>query len=85
MDAPLDDANVQRFCALLDELTKITQTKFIIIKIKLIFSREKVVQIVHSTKKGEKVEEFYLHFFKFYTYHFFFQILHLPFLAWCVR
>ena len=31
VDAPLDDANVQRFCALLDELTKITQTKFIII------------------------------------------------------
>ena len=31
VDAPLDDANVNRFCALLDELTKITQTKFIII------------------------------------------------------
>ena len=31
MDAPLDDANVTRFCALLDELTKITETKFIII------------------------------------------------------
>ncbi len=31
VDAPLDDANVTRFCALLDELTKITQTKFIII------------------------------------------------------
>ena len=29
--APLDDANVTRFCALLDELTKITDTKFIII------------------------------------------------------
>ncbi len=31
VDAPLDDANVTRFCGLLDELTKITQTKFIII------------------------------------------------------
>ena len=31
VDAPLDDANVTRFCALLDELTKITQTRFIII------------------------------------------------------
>ena len=31
VDAPLDDANVTRFCALLDELTMITKTKFIII------------------------------------------------------
>ncbi len=31
VDAPLDDANVTRFCGLLDELTKITNTKFIII------------------------------------------------------
>ena len=31
VDAPLDDANVTRFCALLDELTKITNTKFVII------------------------------------------------------
>ncbi len=31
VDAPLDDANVTRFCALLDDLTKITNTKFIII------------------------------------------------------
>ena len=31
VDAPLDDANVTRFCELLDELTKITKTKFIII------------------------------------------------------
>ena len=31
VDAPLDDANVTRFCALLEELTKITETKFIII------------------------------------------------------
>ena len=31
VDAPLDDANVTRFCALLNELTKITKTKFIII------------------------------------------------------
>ena len=31
VDAPLDDANVTRFCALLDELIKTTQTKFIII------------------------------------------------------
>ena len=31
VDAPLDDANVKRFCNLLDELTKITQTRFIIV------------------------------------------------------
>ena len=31
VDAPLDDANVTRFCELLDDLTKITNTKFIII------------------------------------------------------
>ena len=31
VDAPLDDANVTRFCSLLEELTKITKTKFIII------------------------------------------------------
>ena len=31
VDAPLDDANVTRFCGLLDELAKITKTKFIII------------------------------------------------------
>ena len=31
VDAPLDDANVTRFCSLLDELTKTTKTKFIII------------------------------------------------------
>ena len=31
VDAPLDDANVTRFCSLLEELTKITETKFIII------------------------------------------------------
>ncbi len=31
VDAPLDDANVTRFCNLLNELTKITNTKFIIV------------------------------------------------------
>ncbi len=31
VDAPLDDANVTRFCSLLDELSKITRTRFIII------------------------------------------------------
>ena len=31
VDAPLDDANVTRFCNLLEELTKITDTKFIIV------------------------------------------------------
>ena len=31
VDAPLDDANVTRFCSLLTELTKITSTKFIIV------------------------------------------------------
>ena len=29
VDAPLDDANVTRFCNLLDELTKITKTRFV--------------------------------------------------------
>ena len=31
VDAPLDDANVTRFCNLLDELVRITRTKFIIV------------------------------------------------------
>jgi len=31
VDAPLDDANVTRFCNLLEQLTKITSTKFIIV------------------------------------------------------
>ncbi len=31
VDAPLDDANVTRFCSLLEELTKITNTKFVIV------------------------------------------------------
>ena len=31
VDAPLDDANVSRFCNLLDELTKITSTRFVIV------------------------------------------------------
>ena len=31
VDAPLDDANVTRFCSLLDQLISITKTKFIII------------------------------------------------------
>ena len=33
VDAPLDDANVTRFCSLLEELIKITNTKFIIVSI----------------------------------------------------
>ncbi len=31
VDAPLDDANVTRFCGLLEELIKITNTKFVIV------------------------------------------------------
>ena len=31
VDAPLDDANVERFCGLLDEMTRKTQTRFMII------------------------------------------------------
>ncbi|MEQ8355063.1 MAG: chromosome segregation protein SMC [Kiloniellaceae bacterium] len=31
VDAPLDDANVDRFCALVDELTRITSTRFLVI------------------------------------------------------
>ena len=32
VDAPLDDANVTRFCDLLDEMNDRTQTRFLIIK-----------------------------------------------------
>ncbi|MEM9095249.1 MAG: hypothetical protein AAGC62_09795 [Pseudomonadota bacterium] len=31
VDAPLDDANVTRFCELLDEMTRRTRTRFLII------------------------------------------------------
>ncbi len=31
VDAPLDDANVERFCNLLDEMTRLTQTRFLVI------------------------------------------------------
>ena len=31
VDAPLDDANVARFCDLLDEMTERTDTRFLII------------------------------------------------------
>jgi chromosome segregation protein len=31
VDAPLDDANVERFCNLLDEMTRLTATKFLVI------------------------------------------------------
>ena len=31
VDAPLDDANVERFCAMMDEMTKATDTRFMII------------------------------------------------------
>ena len=31
VDAPLDDANVMRFCDLLDEMTRRTETRFLII------------------------------------------------------
>jgi len=31
VDAPLDDANVTRFCNLLEELNKITNTRFVIV------------------------------------------------------
>ena len=31
MDAPLDDHNVERFCDMLDEMTKSTDTRFVII------------------------------------------------------
>lgn len=31
VDAPLDDANVERFCNLLDEITRMTETRFLII------------------------------------------------------
>jgi chromosome segregation protein len=31
VDAPLDDANVERFCNLLDEMTRLTETRFLVI------------------------------------------------------
>ncbi|MFZ5608319.1 MAG: chromosome segregation SMC family protein [Pseudomonadota bacterium] len=31
VDAPLDDANVERFCNLLDEMTRLTETRFLIV------------------------------------------------------
>ncbi|MGH6887804.1 MAG: chromosome segregation protein SMC [Rhizomicrobium sp.] len=31
VDAPLDDANVERFCNLLDEMTRLTETRFVVI------------------------------------------------------
>ncbi|MCP1337585.1 chromosome segregation protein SMC [Futiania mangrovi] len=31
VDAPLDDANVERYCALLEEMTKLTDTRFLVI------------------------------------------------------
>lgn len=31
VDAPLDDANVERFCVMMDEMTRITQTRFLTI------------------------------------------------------
>ena len=31
VDAPLDDANVDRFCNMLDEMTRLTQTRFLVI------------------------------------------------------
>ena len=29
VDAPLDDANIERFCNLMDEMTKLTETRFL--------------------------------------------------------
>ncbi|MCC2112185.1 MAG: AAA family ATPase, partial [Hyphomicrobiales bacterium] len=31
VDAPLDDANVERFCDLVDEMTRLTETRFVIV------------------------------------------------------
>src|SRR5690606_6015240 len=31
VDAPLDDANIERFCGLLDELAKTTRTRFLVV------------------------------------------------------
>jgi chromosome segregation protein len=31
IDAPLDDANVERFCALMDSMTQRTETRFVVI------------------------------------------------------
>ena len=31
VDAPLDDANVERFCALLDDMRERTETRFVVV------------------------------------------------------
>ena len=31
VDAPLDDANVERYCNLINEMTKVTDTRFLVI------------------------------------------------------
>jgi chromosome segregation protein len=31
VDAPLDDSNVERFCNLLDEMVRLTDTRFLVI------------------------------------------------------
>ncbi|MCW5606266.1 MAG: hypothetical protein KIT18_17125, partial [Burkholderiales bacterium] len=31
VDAPLDDANVDRFCTLLDAITRMTDTRFVVV------------------------------------------------------
>jgi chromosome segregation protein len=31
VDAPLDDANVERFCNLLDQMTQLTNTRFLVV------------------------------------------------------
>ena len=48
----IDDANVTRFCALLDELTKITNTKFIIITHRTLMSRMHRLYGVTMPEKG---------------------------------
>ena len=52
VDAPLDDANVTRFCNLLDELTKITTTKFIVTHHALTMSKMDRLYGVTMPEKG---------------------------------
>ena len=52
VDAPLDDANVTRFCNLLEELARITTTKFIIVTHALTMSKMDRLYGVTMPEKG---------------------------------
>ena len=59
VDAPLDDANVTRFCGLLDELTKITNTKFIIITHHALTMSQRMDFMIRMVNKKQLVSLIY--------------------------